>query len=94
MLSWLRDFTELPLGVYPNLGHLAGSLWRFDDETDPQRYAELALRWRAEGAQIVGGCCGTTPEHIAAAAQALEGTKPGRERPPVAVPYRRDDARH
>ena len=90
MLSWLRDFTELPLGAYPNLGHLAGSLWRFDDEIDPQRYAGLALGWRAEGAQIVGGCCGTTPEHIAAAAQALEGTKPGRERPPVAVPYREE----
>ena len=87
MLSWLRDFTGLPLGVYPNLGHLAGPLWRFDEEIDPERYAELALAWRAEGAQILGGCCGTTPEHIAAAAEALAGTKPGRERPPVAVPY-------
>jgi S-methylmethionine-dependent homocysteine/selenocysteine methylase/SAM-dependent methyltransferase len=87
MLSWLRDFTELPLGVYPNLGHLAGSLWRFDDDVDPAKYAELALGWRAEGAQIVGGCCGTTPEHVAAAAKALEGTKPGRERRPVVVPY-------
>ncbi len=90
MLSWLRDFTELPLGVYPNLGHLAGKLWRFDDEIDPERYAELALGWRSEGAQIVGGCCGTTPEHIAAAAEALAGTEPGRERPPVGVPYREE----
>jgi S-methylmethionine-dependent homocysteine/selenocysteine methylase len=90
MLSWLRDFTELPLGVYPNLGHLAGRFWRFDEEIDPERYAGLALRWRAEGAQIVGGCCGTTPEHIAAAAEALAETKPGRERPPVAVPYREE----
>ena len=90
MLSWLRDFTELPLGVYPNLGHLAGSLWRFDDDVGPERYAELALGWRAEGAQIIGGCCGTMPEHIAAAVKALEGTKPGRERPPVAVPYREE----
>jgi S-methylmethionine-dependent homocysteine/selenocysteine methylase len=81
MLSWLRDFTDLTLGVYPNLGHLAGRRWRFDDEIAPPEYAELALRWRAEGAQIVGGCCGTTPEHIAAAAEALTGTKPGRERP-------------
>jgi S-methylmethionine-dependent homocysteine/selenocysteine methylase/SAM-dependent methyltransferase len=90
MLSWLRDFTELPLGVYPNLGHLAGRLWRFDEEIDPERYADLALGWRAEGAQIVGGCCGTTPEHIAAAAVALAETKPGHERPPVAVPYREE----
>jgi S-methylmethionine-dependent homocysteine/selenocysteine methylase/SAM-dependent methyltransferase len=86
MLSWLRDFTVLPLGVYPNLGHLAGGRWRFDEEVGPSEYAELALSWRAEGAQIVGGCCGTTPEHIAAAASALEGTKPGTERPPVSVP--------
>jgi S-methylmethionine-dependent homocysteine/selenocysteine methylase/SAM-dependent methyltransferase len=84
MLSWLRDFTELPLGVYPNLGHLAGPLWRFDEETGPQEYAELARAWRAEGAQIVGGCCGTTPEHIEAAADALTGTRPGRERPATA----------
>ena len=88
MLSWLRDFTELPLGVYPNLGHLAGSLWRFDDDDRPAASTPSSrFGWRAEGAQIVGGCCGTTPEHIAAAAEALADTKPGRERPPVAVPY-------
>ena len=80
MLSWLRDFTELPLGAYPNLGHLAGSIWRSDAEVGPAQYAELALGWRAEGAQIVGGCCGTTPEHIRAAAEKLEGTEPGSER--------------
>ena len=86
MLSWLRDFTELPLGVYPNLGHLAGRLWRFDEEIGPPEFAQLALAWRAEGAQIVGGCCGTTPDHVAAAAFALAGTKPGRERPaPIAL---------
>jgi S-methylmethionine-dependent homocysteine/selenocysteine methylase/SAM-dependent methyltransferase len=84
MLSWLRDSTRLPLGVYPNLGHLSGLRWHFDAEIGPAEYAELALRWRAEGAQIVGGCCGTTPEHIEAAARALAGTKPGRERPPAA----------
>ena len=87
MLSWLRDFTELPLGVYPNLGHLAGTLWSFDDEIGPQEYAELALGWRAEGAQIIGGCCGTTPEHLAAAAEALAQTKPGRERRSVVASY-------
>jgi S-methylmethionine-dependent homocysteine/selenocysteine methylase/SAM-dependent methyltransferase len=83
MLSWLRDFTELPLGVYPNLGHLAGPLWRFDERVDPQAYADLARTWREEGAQIVGGCCGTTPEHIAAVADALAETKPGRRRPAI-----------
>jgi S-methylmethionine-dependent homocysteine/selenocysteine methylase/SAM-dependent methyltransferase len=80
MVSWLRDFTELPLGVYPNLGHLAGSYWRFDDHVGPDDYAQLALSWREEGAQIIGGCCGTTPEHIAAVVEAVAGTKPGQRR--------------
>ena len=81
MLSWLRDFTALPLGIYPNLGHQSGNRWRFDASVDPAGYAELALRWRAEGAQIVGGCCGVGPAHIATAVEALRDTRPGRERP-------------
>ncbi len=80
MISWLRDFTELPLGVYPNLGHMAGARWRFDEHLGPDEYAQLALSWREEGAQIIGGCCGTTPEHIAAAAMAVASTKPGHKR--------------
>jgi S-methylmethionine-dependent homocysteine/selenocysteine methylase/SAM-dependent methyltransferase len=86
MLPWLRDFTDLPLGVYPNLGYLAGDRWRFDERVGPDEYVRLALEWRAEGAQIIGGCCGTTPEHIRAAAAALADTKPGTQvRPPPTV---------
>ena len=70
----------MPLGVYPNLGHLTRGLWRFDDRIDPEAYARLALEWREEGAQIIGGCCGVTPEHIAAAAAALDGTPAGHRR--------------
>ncbi len=80
MLPWLRDFTDLPLGVYPNLGYFSDAGWRFDPRVRPAEYAELALRWREEGAQIVGGCCGTSPPHIASARKRLAGTKPGRRR--------------
>lgn len=80
MVSYLRDFTDLPLGVYPNLGYHTSAGWRFEAGVDGERYAEMALRWRAEGAQIVGGCCGTRPEHVAAARAALEGVAPGTER--------------
>jgi S-methylmethionine-dependent homocysteine/selenocysteine methylase/tRNA1(Val) A37 N6-methylase TrmN6 len=78
MLPWLRDFTDLPLGVYPNLGHYLDPGWKFDASVDPEEYARLALQWREEGAQIVGGCCGVTPEHIDAAQRVLVDTKPGR----------------
>jgi homocysteine S-methyltransferase len=81
MLSWLRDFTDLPLGVYPNLGYLSTAGWRDEITVDSSRYAELATRWREEGAQIIGGCCGVSPAHVAAARDALAGTKAGHERP-------------
>lgn len=56
-----------PFGAYANIG--------FPDEVDgftpsadvePRNYAAHAARWVAAGATIVGGCCGTQPEHIAA----------------------------
>jgi S-methylmethionine-dependent homocysteine/selenocysteine methylase/SAM-dependent methyltransferase len=81
MLSWLRDFTDMPLGVYPNLGYFTNAGWRFESDITGEKYAEMALQWREEGAQIIGGCCGVGPEHIAAAAKALADTKPGHERP-------------
>jgi methionine synthase I (cobalamin-dependent) len=37
----------------------------------PERFARQALEWVRGGAQIVGGCCGTGPEHIRALRQAL-----------------------
>jgi S-methylmethionine-dependent homocysteine/selenocysteine methylase len=105
MLPWLRDFTDLPLGVYPNLGYYSDAGWRFDERVGPAEFAELAARWRAEGAQIVGGCCGTSPAHVSAAAERLRGTKTGRPRsgpppeltpgaasaPPLADPWLADD---
>ncbi len=86
MLPWLRDFTDLPLGVYPNLGRYLDPGWKFDDRVGPKDYALLALQWRQEGAQIVGGCCGVTPEHIAAAQKNLAATKAGRPRELAAQP--------
>jgi S-methylmethionine-dependent homocysteine/selenocysteine methylase/SAM-dependent methyltransferase len=81
MVSYLRDFTDLPLGVYPNLGYYSDRGWRFAPGVGGEEYAEMALGWRQEGAQIIGGCCGVRPEHIAAAGQRLQGTKAGHRRP-------------
>lgn len=78
MIPWLRDFTDLPLGVYPNLGHYLDPDWKFDERVGPDDYADLALAWREEGAQIIGGCCGVMPEHIEGARLKLEGKRSGR----------------
>jgi S-methylmethionine-dependent homocysteine/selenocysteine methylase len=65
-MRWLSEQSPLPIGCYPNLGHSAGSHWEFDSAVGPDDYARLAESWIAAGARIVGGCCGVTPEHIAA----------------------------
>ncbi len=75
-LPWLRDFTDLPLGAYPNLGRYLDPQWKFDESVTPDDYADMALMWRAEGAQILGGCCGVGPDHIQAMATLLTGTRP------------------
>jgi S-methylmethionine-dependent homocysteine/selenocysteine methylase len=72
MLPLLREATTLPLGVYPNVGTYGDPGWTFDDDVTPDAYAADARRWRTvDGAAIVGGCCGTTPEHIAAVVRAF-----------------------
>jgi homocysteine S-methyltransferase len=91
MLSWLRDFTDLPLGAYPNLGYLSAAGWRHELSIGGREYADLALSWRAEGAQLIGGCCGVGPEHLEAARAALKETKPGQRRP-SALPDERQAA--
>lgn len=44
----------------------------------PEEMAEHALRLKDAGANIIGGCCGTTPQHIAAIAAVLKGLSPAR----------------
>jgi S-methylmethionine-dependent homocysteine/selenocysteine methylase len=63
----------LTRGCYANAGSpdLGRSTWCFDPEMTPERFAEAAAGWIQRGAQIVGGCCGTGPDHIRALRDAL-----------------------
>ncbi|MCC6359656.1 MAG: homocysteine S-methyltransferase family protein [Phycisphaerales bacterium] len=66
-LPRLRQLTTRPIAVYAHIGNaspLPG--WSFGESATPEQYAELAAAWREAGATIIGGCCGTTPGHIAA----------------------------
>jgi len=62
------------VSVYPNAG-LPNAFGGYDDTAD---YMATHLREFAESGfiNIVGGCCGTTPEHIQAIAEAVDGVKP------------------
>ncbi len=76
MITWLRDFTDLPLGVFPILGLFRDPGWSFDDSVKPDDYADMALGWRGEGAGIIGGGLGVSPKHISAAREKLGSLKP------------------
>ena len=57
----------LPFGIYPNLGAPEDELgFRRSEDLSPQSFGELAAGWAARGARVLGGCCGTTPAHLAA----------------------------
>jgi enediyne biosynthesis protein CalE2 len=71
-LRALVRHSRVPVGAYPHIGRFDPPEWLFSDEYPPARYLELARDWVDSGARIVGGCCGTTPEHIAAL-RALRG---------------------
>ena len=43
--------------------------------TTPEQMAEPVPEWIAAGAQVIGGCCGTSPEHLAAIAEAVKGSR-------------------
>ncbi|MGH7680777.1 MAG: homocysteine S-methyltransferase family protein, partial [Candidatus Eiseniibacteriota bacterium] len=72
-LDMLSRTTALPIGCYPNAGapDLASGSWRFDAGMTPERFAHAGLTWVQAGAQIIGGCCGTGPEHIRALRESL-----------------------
>jgi S-methylmethionine-dependent homocysteine/selenocysteine methylase len=76
-----RAFGELraahhgPIGLYANVGHADDEIgWTLTDDVQPVAYAQHARQWIRQGAAIIGGCCGTSPEHIAAMKDAMRTT--------------------
>jgi 5-methyltetrahydrofolate--homocysteine methyltransferase len=73
-LAELAKDTDALIMAFPNAG-LPNELGEYDEL--PEKTAELIRIWTDEGlVNIVGGCCGTTPAHIAAIAKAVADAKP------------------
>jgi S-methylmethionine-dependent homocysteine/selenocysteine methylase len=64
-----------PIGVYAETGSWQPPNWVFDGLT-PGEYLQQAVGWADHGAQLIGGCCGTGPEHIRVLADGL-ARRPG-----------------
>nr|XP_037275565.1 LOW QUALITY PROTEIN: methionine synthase-like [Rhipicephalus microplus] len=84
MRPYLKDtsvFTDAYVICYPNAG-LPNEFGEYDET--PEAMADRIKEFAESGlVNVVGGCCGTTPEHVRAIADAVRGLKP--RPPPVAV---------
>ncbi len=68
--------TDLPLAAFPNSGFPEYVDGRYIYRATPEYFAAMALEMAGAGAALIGGCCGTTPEHIRRIAEKLAGVKP------------------
>jgi methionine synthase I (cobalamin-dependent)/5,10-methylenetetrahydrofolate reductase len=73
--------TERPISLMPNAGAPRLVDGRTLYLTSPEYFAEYSKRFIQTGARIVGGCCGTTPEHIKAMRRAISALEPPKARP-------------
>ena len=68
------------LAAYPNAGYPKYHEGRFIYHTAPEYVGQSAREMVAQGARLLGGCCGTTPEHIKAIAVAIADLQPVRSK--------------
>lgn len=72
-IAKMAEYAAIPLLAKPN----AGMPELIDGQTvfnvEPEEFAEFGKKLVEEGAAIIGGCCGTTPEHIRALKEAVKG---------------------
>ena len=68
-LLLLKERYSGTLTAYPDSGYFAAPHWQFKDIIPPAQLVEFGRDWVSEGVQVLGGCCGLSPEHIAALAE-------------------------
>jgi len=71
-ITILRDVFDGPLTAYPDSGYFKMPNWQFEKVISPSEFLKFATEWVADGVQVLGGCCGLSPEHIAAIAPLKE----------------------
>lgn len=74
LIAEVASFATCAVSCYPNAG-LPNEMGEYDET--PSQMAESVRKMALAGSvNIVGGCCGTTPEHIKAVAEAVKGISP------------------
>ncbi len=84
-LEKISRVTSRPLSAQPNAGLPRNVEGRNLYMVSPEYMADYARQFIACGAKLVGGCCGTTPEHIQWIRNYVRSTAPGQKRRAVAA---------
>lgn len=80
-LELIRGVTDKPIAIQPNAGMPRRIEGRQLYMCTPEYMAEYAKRFYEKGARIIGGCCGTTPEHIREIVRAVRSISKAASRP-------------
>jgi homocysteine S-methyltransferase len=91
-LELVRRVTDKPIAVQPNAGMPRQIEGRQLYMSTPEYMAEYAKRFYEKGARILGGCCGTTPEHIREIVRAVRSISKASIRPAGSVAVEVRDA--
>lgn len=73
------------LSAYPNASIPAYTDGKFHYEGDAEYFRQSAIEFRNQGVRLLGGCCGTTPDHIKAFSDVLNGLPPIEEKETKAI---------
>lgn len=76
VIQRLSRMTESLISAFPNLSFPQYIEGRYAFLSEPGYFADSALKLADAGANLIGGCCGTTPEHIRLVSGKLAGRKP------------------
>ena len=76
---------EFQLSAFPNAGHPLYNEGQYLYGLSPEYFATAGREFAAQGARLIGGCCGVGPAHIAALSKALSGLKPASKKVVVQV---------
>ncbi len=85
IIRMMTGATDTPISAMPTPGLPQLVRGQVVYDIHPDYFGRYAVRLVEAGATIVGGCCGTTPDHIRAIAQAVRTAKPKRTAAPTAV---------
>jgi len=78
----LAETQEIPISVLPNAGMPESEFGRTVYKLGPDLFADQMEKFVKEyGVNMVGGCCGTSPNHIRAISERLKGVAPARRKP-------------